>query len=89
MSVTSLIREKQFLTRLRAIYPAHPLKPVGSLLVPKKHPRSDHIGTAFDYLFRIVLCREAKLPNPHLLWDADRAPRRLSPGDDDVAYVEV
>lgn len=89
MSVTSLVREKKFLARLRAIYPAHQIKPTGDFLVPKTHERSDHIGTAFDYLFRIVLARAAKLPTPHLLWDADQAPRCISPRDDELAYSEV
>ena len=85
MSVTSLVRDKSFLKRLRAIYPARRLTPAGPIRVAREHERSDHIGTAFDYLFRVVLARAANMVQPHLLWDADFAPRRMSPQDDELA----
>lgn len=88
MSVTSLVRDKQFVARLREIYSAFQLRPVGSVRVQRTHELSSNIGTAFDYLYRIVLAKAAKLPTPHLRWDADFAARLMSPTDDYLAYKD-
>lgn len=86
MSVTTLVRDKEFVMRLREIYPAYQMKPLGPIRVQRTHKLSSHIGTAFDYLYRIVLAKAAKLPIPHLRWDADFASRLISPADNFLAY---
>jgi len=62
MSVTSLVRDPKFLKRLRSIYPASKLVPTGDVQIPRSHERGDHIGTAFDYLYRLVIARAAGMP---------------------------
>ena len=86
MSVTSLVREPKFLKRLRSIYPASKLVPTGDVQIPRSHERGDHIGTAFDYLYRLVIARAAGMPYPHLYWEADRALSLISPHDDETSY---
>ncbi len=85
MSVTALVRDKTFVKKLRSIYPAYKLLPTGEVQVPRSHERSDHIGIAFDYLYRLVLARVAGMPYPHLYWEADRALAQISPHDDETS----
>jgi len=86
MSVTTLVREPKFLKRLRSIYPASKLVPTGEVQIPRSHERGDHIGTAFDYLYRLLIARAAGMPYPHLYWEADRALSLISPHDDETSY---
>jgi hypothetical protein len=89
MSVSDMVRDKSFVARLRMIYESPAMRPVGPLLVAPSSKRSDHVGTAFDYLFRIVLARAANLRTPHTSWTADKGASLISAGDDMLAYTRT
>jgi hypothetical protein len=82
MSVTGLLRDKNFVNQLRNIYPAYALKPSNDLLLPPRYTTPSLIGTAFDYSLRIHSARLHKFKHPHLSWEVDGIPLVLSVMDD-------
>lgn len=82
MSITNLLRDTDFVSELRKIYPARAIKPTKKLLVQATHKNPSQIGTAFDYLLRIHLARQHKFSQPHLTWEVDEIARVLSVHND-------
>jgi hypothetical protein len=82
MSATGLLRNKQFVAKLRKIFPTTTIKPSSDEIVPPLSKNFSQIGIAFDYLFRIYLARYHRFKHPHITWEADKSIMLLNVTDD-------
>jgi hypothetical protein len=88
MSLTSFIKEPDVKAKLESLRPKMPRKINAPLRVESRSPRYRLVGTAFDYLIRFELQRQA----PHAttrLWIAEHVPALIwSPGRYSLVWRE-